>query len=1056
MSQLEDAAALSRVRSWLRPELLDAEESRRTWRLLCIQAEAERRNLTSQAANVGTSPGSGSPSSASHWWTAGSPRSDGTPDERGQMRGATSPTAPVEGSFFVGSAGTSPSAPRAAEVEAETEMALAKALAFERHIGELTSLIATLESDADAIREGTVDLEACLADRRTSAQDATQRAAAASSNAHAIVTAQREAQEEHARKCELLIEEAEALRSDALPRQSAEAELESVQEGKNQLAEVVEKLEGDIDMLSRKREGLLMSREEVFGKRRDLVDSQSQSRREAAAAKHASQARAAALTRLQGEVLRTRSKSERKRKELEGTLVQCRSELQEATGRSTDVNEKLRKLKQQQGKQLRELRSETDGLQAEVDEHLLFIETSELSTSRARSEEAELENDRLRNLSEVALLEERAEGFMTDVSRLKQEVAAQEATAEEGLADLRRAETELAAEERLAENFQSEAQTLRISTEAAEATAQDLKAQLLEEQELSTLKNEEVENLEALEAKVRELKARNAKLIVEHLQLQDSATKSQKDSDKHFVDMHEAIRRAARLKSQHSDVVDAASSKSREALMSAMDQALGRVTKKAEAVISCLETVGPGSAGSRSPRLAQATSALSQRSQAALQRRLLTENERGMENLLSEERRKVVFEQQRSLTEARRRSSELQKARQDRRGLQEDLARCQQAYDWARRSNESELNGLEAQVKLVDREATEGAEAVTAEFSDLLQKQALERDVLQAQVEELRAQVDGGIQESAGAEEDGGDAQPNVPTPVLLQRLAEQEAEAEALRAEEEELLQAHVKLKAAMLASKQHLQEDRSGKLQPLNDAGKTPLPATGWTVSAGQPRVRRTRSPVDPSAQRASGSSVARAPHRNAAAPSGVAQTASPQTPTKSLERWRDTQAGQSPATVCTTDGQEDLPAVDNGSDPIAPYSPSRSQHQRVMSANTVSSQGASSLTPQAAMQLGAQLSGLDRSVSSHSVSTSGSTPNLPSTLLGGVAPSRSAGRAGEMSSEPLRHLDLLQGGGRAAASFSSGAVCTWPSGMSHMPIQQDTGNREEMDPRYTATLG
>lgn len=366
-------------------------------------------------------------------------------------------------------------------------------------------------------------------------------------------------------------------------------------------------------------------------------------------------------------------------------------------------------------------------------------------------------------------------------------------------------------------------------------------------------------------------------------------------------------------------------------------------------------------------------------------------------------------------------------------------------------------------MKLVDREATEGAEAVTAEFSDLLQKQALERDVLQAQVEELRAQVDGGMQESAGAEEDGGDALPNMPTPVLLQRLAQEEAEAEALLAEEEELLQASVKLKAAMLASKQHLQEDRSGKLQPLNDAGKTPLPAAGWTVSAGQPRVRRTRSPVDPSAQRASGSSAARASHRYATAPSGAAQTASPQTPTKSLERWPDAQAGQSPAIVCTTDGQEGLPPGDVGSDPIAspnvlPYSPSRSQHQRVMSANTVSSQGVSSLTPQAAMQLGAQLSGLDRSVSSHSVSTSGSTPNLPSTLLGGVAPIRSggAGRAGEMASEPLRHLDLLQGGGRAAASFSSGAVCTWPSGMSHMPIQQDTGNREAMDPRYTATLG
>lgn len=1048
MAESGDAATLQlRVRSWLRPELLDAQESRRTWRLRCIQAEAEKRNLLAQASSGALSPGSGSPASASRL------RSPST------VSGNSSPTAltglsPQESSF---------GSPASLAAEVEVETALAKVLALERHIADMTMLIASVEADTETIRENTANVEACLPDRRAAAEEAAQQAAIASSNALSIAMDQSTARDEHEKKCEWLVNEVLSLQAYAQPQDDVEAELEIVEGHRRQLAAIVAVCEEDIDEVARRRECLWMSREQAITRRRDFVDSHAQSTREAAAAKHSAQARATALSRLQGEVLRTRSKSERKRRLLEGQLVNCRSELTEAAGRVSTAGEKLRKLKQQQGKQLRELRTDTQGLQSEVDEHLLAIENSEANTNALHNEEAELANDRHRHLYEEQALEERNLGLRRDALRLEHEVSAQEATGQLSLAHMRRAEEEYAEEELKTEALQAEVQSIRLSTEAAEATAQQLKGEQREEQQLCGMKAQEQEKLEALELKASDLKAKNEELTAEHLQLQESVKRALKDSEKHISEMQEASRRTSRLKAQHKELVEPASSRGREALVGVMDQALGRVNKKAEAVIACLESFGPASAGNRSARPSAQTASLLQKSQEALQRRLQAEYERSMETLLAEERRKVVLEQQRSLTEARRRSGELQKTRQEGRRLQEELVRCQQAYEWARRSSQSELLGLEAQVKLVDSEATDGAEAVTAEFSDLLQKQALARDVLQAQVEELRGVVDGGSLKSQDEseimnEDDGADLLPGLPTAVLLQRLALEEAEADSLRAEEEELLHTHVKLKAALVASRgtkatptmqaRSLSQDGSVQLQPLSDAGNIPdkKPVTlGLLARASarvaQPPSRRSRSPADPPAHAASssGASGLRPHERAVTLPSyttspfighlfevgGRSISSEPKTPPKSV--WREGMP------IVTADVQEDVDAgseVVTSQNPVPSNSPLQThrqlqQQQRVASAM-------SSLSVAGGTQIGAPLSGSPRSAS---VSTSGSTPNLPSAfnVLGGV------------------RQDLGQG----LPSFSSGAVCTWPSGM-HIPSQQDTMTKDAVDPRTRSNLG
>jgi hypothetical protein len=987
----DDAALQMRVRSWLHQELQDAEENRREWRLLCVQAEAELRNLRSQVSIDSVTPEVCSPASTSP--TALRRLGETSPD-RDSPRSGNSPSNLIIGDGLSLSGQT------------EVELALAKVLAMERHIAGLNNLIATVETDTDAVRESTADLEAGLRDMRAAAREASQRASTAGSDVLAIVASQTRARAEHADKCELLVEEARLVFANAAPGKVVAAELESVKATERQMLEVARKLEDDIEVIARRRECLWMSREEAIARRRDFVESHSQSTRDTAAARLAAQERAAALSRLQGQVLRTRSKSERKRRLLEGQLVQCRGELADAMGKVNTAGDKLRKLKQQQGKQLRELRSETDGLQSEVSRHLSAIETSEADTRDLHMEEAELENDRSRHLNEEFALEERASSFRQDVTRMRHEVAAQEATGQLSLAQLRSGEEELAEEEHVADELQAEVRALIGSTEATEASTEEFKSQLREEHKLCSLQAEEVEKLEALEAKVDSLKAKNAGLTAEHSKLQESAKRCQKDSEKHVADLQEATKRLSRLRAHHDELADPTTSKGREALLSTMDQSLSRAGKKADAVVSALDTSGPGSAGNRSARSNDTQVALTQRSPSALQQRLQAEHERHMETSLAEERRKVVAEQQRSLTEARQRSSALQKARQDRRNLQEQLSRCQQSLEWSRRSSELELIGLEAQVKIVDREATEGVDTVTAEFSDLLQKQALERDLLQAQVEELRGQIDEIVTRAKDKssstkveeEEAGMDELLDVPIADLLQRLAREEKEADKLRAEEEEWLQANVKLKAAVVASRQQLQEG-PGKLQPLYDIvaaheKKLPRPATG--------RVTWTRSPTD----------TTRPAVKVTSSDSPIVE---PKTPPKANERHREGNASPAPLIVCTSDAQEEVHSLDTGS-----WSVISPQHRRVVSnnTNTVSSI-ASSAVPE---HIG--LSGSYQSVSSHSASTPVHAQNVPAAMLVRTV------------AEASRHR----------------SNCTWPSGM-RIPNPQE---RPAVDPRSMGTFG
>jgi len=248
-----------------------------------------------------------------------------------------------------------------------------------------------------------------------------------------------------------------------------------------------------------------------------------------------------------------------------------------------------------------------------------------------------------------------------------------------------------------------------------------------------------------------------------------------------------------------------------------------------------------------------------QRSQAVLQRKLRADLESEMEAGLAAQRMRVVAEQQHAIEEARRRADELHRARRVRRTLETELARYQRECLWAQQRNESEGEALKAQVSLLDREAAQSAQAMAAEFSDLLQKQALERDLLRAQVEELRLQQQQDEQEkqletdagavatlagdrgaygaaeaasvaaaaSAVAAAAAASANATADSSAADQRkLEESDAELKRLKAETEEIHEAFVKLKAAIVAC--------GGTLVGAVDVLGVPLSAAGSDAAA------------------------------------------------------------------------------------------------------------------------------------------------------------------------------------------------------------------------------
>lgn len=903
-------------------ELLDAQEVLREWHLRCVQTEAELRALQGCSAEE-----------------------DNHEDDNKAAICAKG----------VGNGGVPFS---------EAQRILSQVLALERHVVELQVWRGSVEQEVSVALARAEALEVRLPDERACADVVGVKAGVTYARTKELIISRELEQSRSEEACNKLWLEGQRFVDEARSLEATLPELEDAASTQDQLSVGVSEVQAETEGVEQARERLWMRREELRNRRHDFIDSHARSVRATALARKLVQARNGALHRLHGELSLARSKNDRNRRQAKGLLEQCRGELADSVARADSAVERLCKVKQQHGKEVRCLRVTAVGLQTEVDQHLQSIETSDAEVDRLCNQEVELESERRRHFDEEVLLEDQARRLRMEAQRLEIEVSGvKHAECSSARERLYTKEMELAEALRDNSRLEEELPRIWVRIEKTEAASRELSTELEEEHSACGIACEEAARLCKLEEHVAELQEKNVGLVERHTQWQESTKQAQKRHDRHVSDMHEAVRRAARLKSQHDELFEAlrtAKSKGCEGLIVAMEPVMGRVNKKVDALTSCLDILvsGPKKISNSDSWLEIDVSSTSQRGQVTLQRRLQAEREREMEALLAAERQKVLVEQQRSLDDAKRRGFEMQKAMNERRHVEVELARCQQALELARQSAQSELEGFRAQVRLVDREALEGAEAVTAEYSDLLQKQALQRNAMQVQVNELRREVEEerayqptwatSCRGSLLVEPDGEYwEQKHVPSDLLMQRLASADAEAEALRREEEELSHAHVRLKAAFIAMQQH------GERRPIEGPRRLAAESTGRcgtkTASRGNGSVRSLAS-----------------------------TSASPRQHTQSTSRSSANTSGSS------TNVPPSVPVV----------------------------------------QVGVQLSASTQSISTHLSSTSGSVANFSgSQVPGGEG---SGGQLGQAVSVPLRiPLDTVET--RKGISQASGGRCS-----------------------------
>jgi len=684
--------------------------------------------------------------------------------------------------------------------ESDVLDALSQVLALEKQITELEMQQAHVEQEVSALLSRADLVKESLEAEHTCAQHVISQAAISSQRSAEFAGRQEHAKAEHQALCSqlqldvcsLLAEGGCTMPAGGDCRTTAEAELH---DGRA----VVRTLEVEAHEARLERERCQARLADTRAQRTHLAESHEQFLRQSRGARHAVQAQSTALSRLQADELRNRTRSDRRRRQCAGQLVQCRSELADAASRADVTAEQLRKVRQQHGRQLKALRAETGDLQAEVDAHLQFVEESEAELSALHSERSQLEGSHERHARQELLLQEHAASLRADSERLECQTRDQRAEDSAVREALRGAEARHAAQLGEGSALEESAAALRQRAEFAEATSGELSEELRKLRSRLEGCSAEAARLQLAMDEVADARAGRSQALQEQAQLQDGSKQMQQVHDRHIADMHEALRRALRVKASHDELLEAFpswSAKGREALLGTTEQSVGRVGKKVEALLAHLESSGHGP---RRAASAEGQSTSGQRGQPPLQHRLQLETETGMAAALAAQRRKVVIEQQRCLDESRKRTDDMQRLRRERRQFEDEVAQRVHAWSWAHSSAEAELDGLHAQMRVLHEDNPEGSEAVLAEFSDLLQEQAIDRDTLQRQVLDLRSVMDPAGHGGDREKDEPGDELP--PAAVLVQQLSERELEVEALRKEEEGLQQALVKLKAVVLA---------------------------------------------------------------------------------------------------------------------------------------------------------------------------------------------------------------------------------------------------------------
>lgn len=698
------------MRKWLRQQLLDADEESRTWRLRAIQAEAELRALQVDVP--------------------GSPKMESLDSESGDTGGAGSEQA------------ASLNKPQ------DLQVVLSQVLGLEKHLEEWEPWRAKLLEETQVAKAEAQKLQVLLDAQKAELPRAEREAKEASQEAQILQEERAKVKAAHDARCALIAQEIHELLLNAGVRRVGES-LVSLQQGEAALQAIqnsTRQLDDDVKETAQKREELCMRLEELKTRHLNNMETRAKSARDVQGARQALQSRQPMLTKLQGEVSRIRSRSERKKKQLEAQLNQSLLEMKDAKGRMDAADEALRKVRHQHSKQLRSVKSQTSSLQAEVDAHIQASEAAEQEMQELRERESELESSERHFFQQEEDLMQQAIRAKERLSSLEQQTERFEGERRTLIEELQPLEEEWEQVELQAKALQdlADADTLKAKEHqfAAVGCKEEIDAHLRE----FASQADELTMLSGLEAEVTDLRKRRDQLISERTALEDASKASLQSLEQQLSDLREAQRRSTQLKAAHEDFVKLLppSSLRQVAMSVAAEQSLLRISRKADQLHSYFEGPGRPAAGNGPPGSSRRITRMSASKEnlattsGRLAEQLMEAAETIVRDELKESRQTQVDLQQKLADGSNKRGQEIFNLRSQRRELEEELCRVEAAVHSASTSSAALVAELEQHLKELQKEASTDEATVAAEFSDLLQQQLLERDALKSQVEELR------------------------------------------------------------------------------------------------------------------------------------------------------------------------------------------------------------------------------------------------------------------------------------------------------------------------------
>lgn len=757
-----------KVRQWFQPQLVEAADSERTWRLRCIQAEAELRALLSEESV---------------------PESGSSKIDEGNSA--------LSSNIFASLIGAATEVgPR---TNCEIELVLAQVLGIEKFMAEFERWKARMFEDTAAAEKEVELLQAQIKEQNLILDQETKEVKYASEELETQLLPRQAEREEHVQRCRMLEGEVEQiLLTSGLQKPSdgflgisyADAELD-------RLDTSIEDLQDCVHEAARQRELCCMCREDMSGKSRAFVDIRRRSTREIAQSRQIVQSHQVSQTRLSGELSRSRTRAEKQRKQLDVQLTACRRDLADAVKRAETAADQLRKVKQQQGRQLQKVRSETNGLQSEVDAHLRFMEETEKEINRLLHEESALQVSEDSHVAKEHFLEQQATSFVSEQRRFEEQSAEYEADYAALLANFRPLEDARLEEELAASEARIEEEFLVELTTKSHVAAQRFEEWLAYASAECKVQEAELQRFHFAQDEFQKVLSQRNATLLESKKMEETSKQLRQGTTRQLSEFREIQRRTQQLKASHNDLMKILpSNRSKEVNAAPFEQALGRASKRADTIIALFDHTStksvPSKAKNGTDSKTLATSNISS-SQAEfiiseqLQQKLAFVIDQELRSELLQCKQSLADEQDRFIQKTKTKTDELQGLRRERRTMEDQLGKVKKDAELASTLAEQQLKDLDQIRDWSQMQIANGVYTVTAEYLDLSQKQALERDALRIEIEHLKMQLG----EEVGSFEND--------EKVSTEQLQDVAADIQTLRAEEEELLAAFIQLKAAL-----------------------------------------------------------------------------------------------------------------------------------------------------------------------------------------------------------------------------------------------------------------